>query len=85
MLLRLSKQFNFTITAFHHALEAYMIADKLAEAQIGAAIFPDNWAYKKEAYDASVHSPEILDKAGVKVAFKSDHPVMNAVRFSYRD
>lgn len=32
-----------------------------------------------EAWDQNVHAPKILDAAGIPVAFKSDHPVTNAV------
>ncbi|TPX55745.1 hypothetical protein PhCBS80983_g05069 [Powellomyces hirtus] len=38
----------------------------------------DNWGYKKEAYDTSVRAGAILRAAGVDVAYKSDHPVLNS-------
>lgn len=50
----------------------------LAEEGIGAAIFSTLWGYKKEAYDASVRTAEILTNAGVQVAFK-----VLATTFSY--
>ena len=37
------------------------------------------WGYKHEAMDQNVNAPNILSEAGIPVAFKSDHPVMNAV------
>lgn len=43
----------------------------------------DHWGYKKEAYGSSVHAAELLTAAGVKVAFKSDHPVLNAQHLVY--
>src|SRR6476620_5141415 len=70
MMIRNAKQFNFSIAAFHHASEAWQIADVLKENGIAAALFADHWGYKKEAYDASVNAPSILSKAGVPVAFK---------------
>ena len=78
MLVRLSKEFNFKIAAFHHALEAWEVPELLAENGIGAAIFADHWGYKKEAYDSSVNAATILTSKNVKVAFKSDHPVLNS-------
>ncbi|KAJ8329721.1 hypothetical protein QVD99_004002 [Batrachochytrium dendrobatidis] len=78
MMVRLSHEFNFKISAFHHALEAWQVADLLAKENIAAAIFADHWGYKQEAYSTSVHAAQILSKKGVKVAFKSDHPVLNA-------
>jgi imidazolonepropionase-like amidohydrolase len=47
MMVRLSKEFGFKITTFHHALEAWKVADMLAEEGIAAAIFADHWGYKK--------------------------------------
>lgn len=34
--------------------------------------------YKKEAFQASPHAPRILLDAGIPVALKSDHPVLNS-------
>ncbi|KAJ3038171.1 hypothetical protein HK097_003244, partial [Rhizophlyctis rosea] len=78
LLIRTAKEFNFTITTFHHALEAWEIADVLARENISAAIFADNWGYKREAYGASTKAPSILSEAGVPVSLKSDHPVINS-------
>jgi hypothetical protein len=64
MMIRLSEEFGFNVTAFHHALEAWKIAPLLGSKQIGAAIFSDHWGFKKDA--------------GVPVALKSDHPVINS-------
>lgn len=89
-MIRLSKEFNFTISAFHHGLEAYKIPDIIRENDITVATFTDLWGYnidqiwriysclryKLEAYDGSVFGPTILAKAGVNVALKSDHPVL---------
>jgi imidazolonepropionase-like amidohydrolase len=83
MMIRLSKQFGFKINTFHHALEAWTIADLLAKEGIATAIFADHWGYKKEAYGSSTKAAQVLAKAGVKVAFKSDHPVLNAQNLIY--
>ncbi|KAF7730093.1 hypothetical protein EC973_003039 [Apophysomyces ossiformis] len=79
-MVRHSLEFNFTIAAFHHALDAYRIPDilKRARGKITVATFVDHWGYKKEAYQASIHAPRILLDAGIPVAFKSDHPVLNS-------
>ena len=75
MMIRIAKEFNFTISAFHHALEAYKIPEILRENLINVAIFSDLWGYKMEALDGSVWAPKILHESGVPVALKSDHPV----------
>jgi hypothetical protein len=56
MMIRLSEEFNFNVAAFHHALEAWRVADFLGARKIGAAIFADHWGYKKE-----VCHPFIID------------------------
>lgn len=78
MMIRHSHEYGYKITAFHHALEAWQVAELLAKEKISTAIFSDLWGYKKEAYGSSTRASEILTKAGVNVAFKSDHPVLNA-------
>ncbi|KAJ3306445.1 hypothetical protein HDV03_005055 [Kappamyces sp. JEL0829] len=82
-MIRLSHEFDFKISTFHHALEAWEVADLLAKEDIAVAIFADHWGYKKEAYDQSVKGASVLADAGVKVAFKSDHPVLNAQNLVY--
>ncbi|MEZ6021833.1 MAG: amidohydrolase family protein [Hyphomonadaceae bacterium] len=49
--IEISHEFGFRIAAFHHAVEAYKIADILAEENICAAMWADWWGFKIEAYD----------------------------------
>jgi imidazolonepropionase-like amidohydrolase len=83
MILRLSDEFGFQVSAFHHALEAYKLPAQMKKAGVTIATFSDLWGYKYEAYEASVHAPKILHDAGVPVAMKSDHPVLNAATLMY--
>jgi imidazolonepropionase-like amidohydrolase len=78
-LIRISREFGFKIAAIHHALEAWKVPDLLKAEGIGVATFADLWGFKMEAYDASVHSPQILVDGGVTVALKSDHPVIDSM------
>eukprot|EP01119_Soliformovum_irregulare_P019141 TRINITY_DN6005_c0_g3_i1.p1 TRINITY_DN6005_c0_g3~~TRINITY_DN6005_c0_g3_i1.p1 ORF type:complete len:897 (+),score=188.82 TRINITY_DN6005_c0_g3_i1:43-2691(+) len=75
MLIRLSKEFQFSIAAFHHSLEAWKVPHLFLDNNITIATFADLWGYKTEAYDGSVYGPAVLAKAGVQTALKSDHPV----------
>ncbi|MBB4657964.1 amidohydrolase [Parvularcula dongshanensis] len=52
-ILDLSKEYGFKVSAFHHAVEAYKVADLLAENDVCAAIWADWWGFKLEAYDAT--------------------------------
>jgi imidazolonepropionase-like amidohydrolase len=79
MMLRVTKEFNVTIAAFHHALEAYLIPEVIRNNNVTVATFADLWGYKYEAFDASVNSPRILAEHHIPVALKSDHPVINSV------
>eukprot|EP00004_Rigifila_ramosa_P019493 TRINITY_DN4960_c0_g1_i1.p1 TRINITY_DN4960_c0_g1~~TRINITY_DN4960_c0_g1_i1.p1 ORF type:complete len:902 (-),score=201.17 TRINITY_DN4960_c0_g1_i1:41-2650(-) len=75
MIMSVSEQFNFSISAFHHATESWKHPQKLASKKIASAIFPDNWGFKSEAYDATFSAAKILNDAGADVIVKSDHPV----------
>src|SRR5215471_12329555 len=68
----MAKEFGYKLRAFHHALEAYKVADQLAAAGVGIATFADWWGYKQEAWDAIPWNAVIAMRKGVKVAIKSD-------------
>jgi imidazolonepropionase-like amidohydrolase len=51
MMIDLGKEFNYQSGTFHHAIEAYKIADNLASNGNCAAMWPDWWGFKMEAYD----------------------------------
>ncbi|KAJ3224410.1 hypothetical protein HDU81_008568 [Chytriomyces hyalinus] len=78
MMLRNKHEFGFNISAFHHATEAYLVAQRLASENVAAALFADHSIYKREAYLHSVNAGQILHQAGVKIAYKSDHPITSA-------
>ena len=63
MMIDVAKEFNYKITAFHHAVEAYKIADLLAENKICAALWADWWGFKHEAYDMVQANIAIVDQA----------------------
>ena len=62
-MIELSKEFNYKITAFHHAVEAYKIADLLADEGICGALWADWWGFKHEAYDMVPANIAIVDQA----------------------
>lgn len=77
-LLRVTAEYGVPVAAIHHALEAWKVPGLLQARGIGVATFADLWGFKMEAQDASVRGPAILAAAGVAVAIKSDHPVLDA-------
>ena len=68
----MAKEFGYKIRAFHHALEAYKVADQLAASNIAIATFSDWWGYKQEAWDAIPWNAVMSMRKGVRVAIKSD-------------
>jgi imidazolonepropionase-like amidohydrolase len=51
LMLDLAREFGFRIAAFHHGVEAYKIAARLAEEGVCGALWADWWGFKMEAYD----------------------------------
>tara|TARA_B100001765_G_C19504022_1_gene341338 strand:- start:967 stop:2370 length:1404 start_codon:yes stop_codon:yes gene_type:complete len=63
MMIEMSKEFGYKITTFHHAVEAYKVADLLADEGICAAMWADWWGFKHEAYDMVQANIAIIDQA----------------------
>ena len=75
IMLDVAAEFGYEITAFHHAVEAYKIADLLAESGTCAAVWADWWGFKMEAYDGIRENAAILDDAGACVVMHSDDDI----------
>ncbi len=69
-----AREFGYRITAFHHAVESYKIADLLAEAGICSAMWADWWGFKLEAFDAIPQNVALVDAAGACAIVHSDSP-----------
>ena len=70
--MEIAKEFGYKIRAFHHALEAYKVADKIAANGVAIATWPDWWGFKYEAWDGIPWNAAISAHKGVRVALKSD-------------
>lgn len=68
----MSKEMGYKVTAFHHAVEAYKIADLLRENDICAAVWADWYGFKMEAYDGIPENAALLANAGTCVVIHSD-------------
>ena len=79
---RHTNEFKFSIRAFHHAHQTYLVPEVLKRAYgnhtPAAALFADNMYYKAEAYVASEQAGQILYENGVTPVYVSDNPVLNA-------
>ncbi|RYY45415.1 MAG: amidohydrolase [Sphingomonadales bacterium] len=70
--LDMAKEFGYKVTAFHHAVEAYKIADLLKANDTCAAVWADWYGFKMEAYDAVPENLAILEKEGACAMIHSD-------------
>ncbi|HXB23027.1 MAG TPA: amidohydrolase [Candidatus Solibacter sp.] len=68
----IAKEFGYKIRAFHHAVEAYKVADQMAANGVAIATWPDWWGFKYEAWDGIPWNAAISMRKGVRVAIKSD-------------
>ncbi|WP_366462490.1 amidohydrolase family protein [Hyphomonas sp. BRH_c22] len=71
----ISKEFGYKVTAFHHAVEAYKIADKLADYGACSSMWADWWGFKMEAYDGIKENVPLVHKAGACAIVHSDSDV----------
>jgi imidazolonepropionase-like amidohydrolase len=61
--LDMAEEFHYKVAAFHHAVEAYKIANLLAEHGVCAAMWADWWGFKMEAYDGIPENIAFVDSA----------------------
>ena len=68
----IAHEYGYKIRAFHHALEMYKVAGKIAAEDTAIATFTDWWGFKDEAWDAIPWNAVMSMRQGVRVALKSD-------------
>jgi imidazolonepropionase-like amidohydrolase len=61
-MLDLAEEFGFKIAAFHHGVEAYKLADRLAQEGVCGALWADWWGFKMEAYDGIQENIALVDR-----------------------
>jgi imidazolonepropionase-like amidohydrolase len=72
LMMDLARSFGFRIRSFHHAVEAYKIADLLAERDVAASVWADWWGFKAEAFDGIRENAAMLSAAGGRPIIHSD-------------
>lgn len=73
-MLDLAREFGFKIRSFHHAVEAYKIADYLAREGVAVSIWADWWGFKEEAMDGIHENAALVQQAGGRPVIHSDSP-----------
>jgi imidazolonepropionase-like amidohydrolase len=61
-ILDMADEFGYRVSAFHHGVEAYKIADTLAENEVCGALWADWWGFKAEAYDGIQENIALVDR-----------------------
>lgn len=75
LVLDLAREFGYRVSAFHHAVEAYKIADLLKRDGVCAAVWSDWWGYNMESFDGIPYNLALVDRAGACGMLHSDHAV----------
>ncbi len=70
----MAKEFGYKVTAFHHGVEAYKIADILKANDVCAVVWADWYGFKMESYDGIPENLALLQKAGTCAMIHSDDP-----------
>jgi imidazolonepropionase-like amidohydrolase len=68
----MSKEFGYHVTAFHHGVEAYKVADLLKANNVCAVVWADWYGFKMESYDGIPENLAILHKTGTCAMIHSD-------------
>jgi imidazolonepropionase-like amidohydrolase len=68
----MAHEFGYKLSTFHHAVEAYKIADVLAKEGICSAMWADWWGFKMESYDAINENIPMVHSAGACAIVHSD-------------
>ncbi|WP_167284884.1 amidohydrolase [Marilutibacter alkalisoli] len=61
-MLDLADEFGFKVAAFHHGVEAYKLADRLAAEDVCGALWADWWGFKMEAFDGIQENIALVDR-----------------------
>jgi len=62
LMLDLAKEFGFKVAAFHHGVEAYKLADRLAQEGVCGALWADWWGFKMESLDGIEENIALVDR-----------------------
>ncbi len=72
LVLDMAKEFDYKVTTFHHAVEAYKIVDYLKEANVCSAMWSDWWGFKMESYDGIRENIPFVHAGGACAVIHSD-------------
>ena len=74
VMLDVAREFGYRIRSFHHAVEAYKVADLLARDSVSASVWADWGGFKMESLDGVRANLALVDQAGARAVTHSDDP-----------
>jgi imidazolonepropionase-like amidohydrolase len=72
IVLDMAKEMGYKVTAFHHAVESYKVADLLRENAVCSAVWADWFGFKMESFDGIPENAALIHNAGACVVIHSD-------------
>ncbi|MDX2209627.1 MAG: amidohydrolase [Sphingopyxis sp.] len=72
IVLDMAREFGYKVSAFHHAVESYKIADLLKADDVCSAVWADWWGFKMESYDTVRENAALIHNAGACTVIHSD-------------
>jgi imidazolonepropionase-like amidohydrolase len=70
----IAREFGYKIRSFHHAVEAYKVADLMATNDISGSLWADWGGFKMEALDGVLGNLALVHSAGARAIVHSDDP-----------
>lgn len=74
VMMDIAREFGYRIRSFHHGVETYKIADRLAADSISASIWSDWGGFKMEALDGIKANVGLTHAGGARTIVHSDDP-----------
>lgn len=73
--LDVAKEYGYHVRSFHHAVEAYKLADRLAAEDVAVSTWVDWWGFKMESLDGVPQNVALVQRAGGRPILHSDSAI----------
>lgn len=73
--LDIAREYGYQVRSFHHAVEAYKLADRLAAEDVAVSTWVDWWGFKMESFDGVPQNVALVQRAGARPILHSDSAV----------
>lgn len=73
--LDVAREYGYHVRSFHHAVEAYKLADRLAAEDVAVSTWVDWWGFKMESLDGVPQNVALVQRAGGRPILHSDSAI----------